>query len=309
MERGGLDINKIYVKGKKYEILKIEKEEKTFPSRLLHIKKCPNRIYAVGNIKLLNNFGIAIVGSRKATRYGIEKAQEISTSLSMYGITIISGMAIGIDYYAHNGAMKENGGTIAVLGSGLGKIYPKENIELFNSILSNNGCIITEYEFNTEATSKNFPIRNRLISGMAVGTLIVEAMRRSGSMITARYSIEQDKKLFSLPNVVNVKQSEGVNELIRQGAILTRNSYDILQEYIPISNYEKNKKQHKNTIKKVPKEYQKLYEQITDIPINIEEIFYKNGMKNIAELTQILCMMEVENYIENIGGNCYIRRT
>ncbi len=222
-------LNSINIDKRQFEIMEIEKNDKEFPKRLLDIKRCPKKIYAVGKISLLNKFSIAIVGSRKATRYGIENAKLFSSELSKLGITIISGLAIGIDYYAHISSTYEIGNTIAVLGGGLGKIYPKENIELFNLILKNNGCVITEYEFDEEVKPENFSVRNRIISGMSEGTLVVEARKKSGSTITGRYAIEQNKKLFCIPNSIYVKQAEGVNDLIKKGAILTRDINDVLR--------------------------------------------------------------------------------
>lgn len=204
--------------------------------------------------------------------------------------------------------MNEIGRTIAVLGSGFNNIYPKENKKLFFEILENNGCIITEYNFNEPISTKNFPIRNRIISGISVGTLVVEAMKKSGSNITAKYSIEQDKKLFCIPNSVDIKQAEGTNELIRKGAILTRDYQDILDEYLPINNsnnFRKNKKVEKIII---PNEYIEIYEKINYIPININELYRKLNIKNISYLNQILYMMEIDEYIEKLPGNNYIRK-
>ena len=204
--------------------------------------------------------------------------------------------------------MKEIGRTIAVLGSGFNNIYPKENKKLFFEILENNGCIITEYNLNEQISPKNFPIRNRIISGISVGTLVVEAMKKSGSNITAKYSIEQDKKLFCIPNSVDIKQAEGTNELIRKGAILTRDYQDILGEYLPINNYNNFRKNKKVAKIIMPNEYIEIYERINYIPININELYRKLNIKNISYLNQILYMMEIDEYIEKLPGNNYIRK-
>lgn len=204
--------------------------------------------------------------------------------------------------------MKEIGRTIAVLGSGFNNIYPKENKKLFFEILENNGCIITEYNLNEPISPKNFPIRNRIISGISVGTLVVEAMKKSGSNITAKYSIEQDKKLFCIPNSVDIKQAEGTNELIRKGAILTRDYQDILGEYLPINNYNNFRKNKKVAKIIMPNEYIEIYERINYIPININELYRKLNIKNISYLNQILYMMEIDEYIEKLPGNNYIRK-
>ena len=158
-----------------------------YPKRLLEIKNPPKQLYVEGNEKLLNNDSLAIVGSRNCTSYGIKYAKEFASEISKNNITIVSGLAIGIDSVAHAFSKDSNGKTIAVMGCGLDKIFPKENKELFNQILENNGCIISEYPPNTEINTKNFPKRNRIISGISLGVLVIEAAYRSGSTITARH--------------------------------------------------------------------------------------------------------------------------
>lgn len=272
----------------------------------MNIKNCPKKLYVLGNEKILKNFCIAIVGSRRSTDYGLRKAKELARELSNIGITIVSGLAIGIDTEVHKYSMKEIGKTIAVLGSGFKEIYPKENINLFNEILLNDGCIISEYDVNECAMPKNFPIRNRIISGLSVGTVVVEANKKSGSNITARYTMEQDKKLFCIPNSVEIKQAEGTNNLIRKGAILTRDYKDILEEYLLNYKVEKENIKKENIIK-VPKEYKEIYEIIGNIPININEIYRVLKIKNISYLNQLLYMMELEGYVKKLPGNNYMR--
>lgn len=200
--------------------------------------------------------------------------------------------------------MHEKGKTIAVLGGGFNNIYPKENMNLFNDILFNNGCIITEYNINEYALPKNFPTRNRIISGLAVGTLVVESMKKSGSNITAKYTKLQDKKLFCIPNSVKIKQAEGTNNLIRKGGILTRNHNDILEEYLLDNKIEiKSKKRIL-----IPENYKDIYEIIKNTPININSIYRSTKIKNIGYLNQLLYMMELDDYIEKLPGNNYIRK-
>lgn len=248
-----------------------------------------------------------MVGSRKCTNYGVEIASKIAKDLSQIGITIVSGLALGIDSISHKYSMKSKGKTIAVLGGGLENIYPKENIELFNEILLHEGCIITEYDMQTPILPKNFPIRNRIISGLSVGTLIIEATKKSGSMITAKNTIKQDKKLFCVPNSIYAKQSEGTNELIKKGAILTRNYIDILDEFfIDIYKEKINDKDNMYT-RNIPQKYKKIYKLIEDVPININELYRKLPTKDISYLNQILYMMILEDYIKELPGNNYIR--
>lgn len=169
------------------KIIKIT--DSKYPKRLLEIKNPPKQLYVKGNTKLLNHDSLAIVGSRKCTSYGIKYAKEFASEISKNNITIISGLAIGIDSVAHEFSKDSKGRTIAVVGCGLDKIYPKENEELFKQILENDGCIISEYPLGTEINTKNFPRRNRIISGISMGVLVIEAVYKSGSTITARFRI------------------------------------------------------------------------------------------------------------------------
>ena len=181
----------------------------TYPKKLIEIKNPPKKLYVEGNEKLLNNISLAIVGSRDCSEYGIKYAKKFSKVISSNNITIISGLAIGIDTVAHETAKKCRGNTIAVLGGGLNKIFPKENERLFKEILENDGCIISEYGPNEEVDMKNFPKRNRIISGIATGILVVEAAYRSGSAITAKYGFEQNKKVFCIPRDIGI--SNGID--------------------------------------------------------------------------------------------------
>lgn len=173
-----------------YSIMTIIKiTDNRYPKRLLDIKNPPKQLYVEGNAELLNNKSLAIVGSRKCTSYGIKYAKEFASEISKNDITIVSGLAIGIDTIAHQFSKDSIGRTIAVVGCGLDHIYPKENEELFRQIVENDGCIISEYPNGTEVDTKKFPERNRIISGISIGVLVIEAAHRSGSTITARYRI------------------------------------------------------------------------------------------------------------------------
>ena len=165
--------------------MKIDIEDRGYPEQLRKIHNPPKQLYLKGNMKLLSTTGIAIIGSRSCTKYGEKMARKFSEELSLHGLTIISGMAKGIDSFAHIGSIETTGNTIAVIPSGFNNIYPKENIELYNEILNNNGLVITEYEEKEEATSKRFLERNRIVSGLAIGTLVIEGGFRSGTSVTA----------------------------------------------------------------------------------------------------------------------------
>lgn len=283
----------------------IESTNNEYPQNLLKISKYPKKLYAIGNTNLLNQTSIAIVGSRDCTKYGYTQAMRFAKEISKHGICIISGLAIGIDSAAHLGASKEIGRTIAVLGGGFETEYCEENLEVFNTILNNDGCIITEYEPKTEKNSKYFPIRNRIISGISEGVLIVEAKLKSGSLITARYAQEQGKNLFCIPSNLEVKNGVGTNRLIQSGAKLVITPQDILQEY-NINNLDEEKIENYEDDKIVNEEYKIVYDVLLQMPQNINNISKKCGL-NIIETTQILTMLEIENLVQRLPGNEFVK--
>ena len=218
------------------QIEEITINDKYYPEQLKNIYDPPVKLYVLGNKKILNKKGIAIVGTRMATEYGKEVALKISKELSEKGINIISGLAIGIDAYAHMGNLqaqnseKNIGKTIAVLGSGIDKLYPKQNIELAKNIIKSGGCIISEYKNGTPPEKQNFPKRNRIISGLSRGILVVEAKEKSGSLITTEFGLEQGREIFAIPGDITREQSAGSNQLIKDGAKITFSCKEILEE-------------------------------------------------------------------------------
>ncbi len=224
--------------------MKIEEiiiNSKEYPEKLKSIYNPPLKLYVLGNKQLLNQKSIAIVGARKATEYGKKIAFKFSKELAENGINIISGLAKGIDTYAHLGTiqasiesknLKKLGKTIVVMGSGFNNIYPKENIELARKVIKSGGCIITEYSAETKPEKMNFPKRNRIISGLSNGVLVVEANNTSGALITAEFALEQGKEVFAIPGDITKEQSEGCNELIKYGASLITNSQEIFDSIL-----------------------------------------------------------------------------
>lgn len=213
-------------------------------------------------------------------------------------------MALGIDSSAHNGAKTEIGKTIAVLGSGFNNIFPKENEELFHEILKNGGCVVSEYAPDVKKNSKYFPIRNRIISGLSEGVLVVEAKEKSGSGITARIAKEQNKRVYCIPSNIDSINGVGTGKLIQKGAKLVLNSNDILEDFgineICHDNIEK------ETYVKINKEYMEVYKTLSKIPTNTNEI-YKKTQKDIGEINVILTMLELEGAIKQVGANEFIK--
>lgn len=208
----------------------IYQADNNYPEKLRNIYTPPTKLYLLGEEKILNKPSIAIIGCRQASDYGKTVAFRFAYELAKRGIVIVSGLARGIDSCGHLGAVKAKGKTAAVLGSGFSHIYPAENKNLCKDILQNGGCILTEYEPSSKPEKYHFPARNRLISGLSEGVLVVEAKEKSGTLITVDYALEQGKDVFIIPGNITSSNSYGTNDLIKQGAKLVTNVEDILEE-------------------------------------------------------------------------------
>lgn len=200
-----------------------------YPQALLHIPDPPILLYVKGRLELLNSTTIAVVGSRNATAQGVLNAERFSTNLSQAGVSISSGLALGIDAAAHEGGLLGKGSTIAVIGTGADIVYPARHRNLAH-VIAEKGCIVSEYPLGTPALAGNFPRRNRIISGLSSGVLIVEAAAQSGSLITARMAVEQGREVFAIPGSIHSPMSKGCHQLIKQGAKLVETAQDILDE-------------------------------------------------------------------------------
>lgn len=219
-----------YMKKNNIEIITIK--DKEYPDKLKVIYDPPIVLYVKGNKNILNEKSIAIVGCRLCTKYGENIAKKLSYNLSLNNINVVSGLARGIDSFAHKGSLEGNGKTIAVVGCGLDRVYPEENKELFNDIIKKGGAIISEYIIGTKPLAKNFPKRNRIISGMSDGLIVVEAREKSGTLITVDFALEQGKNIYAVPGNIDNLNSYGTNELIKQGAKIVTSMQDILEDLI-----------------------------------------------------------------------------
>ena len=214
----------------KYKVIKINMNSKYYPERLKNIDSPPKELYCLGNLELLNyKNNIAMIGSRNCSSYGERAAKDFAYNLAKVDICIVSGLAKGIDSFSHIGALNAKGKTIAVLGSGLDNIYPKENINLVEEIIKNNGLVISEYPLGTKPLKYHFPARNIIISGLSDSVLVVEARKNSGTNITVDFALEQGKDIFVVPGNIYSKTSDGTNFLITEGAIPVLNYKDILK--------------------------------------------------------------------------------
>ena len=277
-----------------YKIFKINHQE--FPDKLKNINNSPKYLYAIGNKDLLYQECFGIVGTRNITQYGIKNCTSFSQEIALRDIPIVSGMAVGCDTIAHKISIENGGKTIAVLGTGFDNIYPKENIKLFKDIIEKDGLILTEQEANIAFNKNNFPKRNRIISALSEGILVIEAAYYSGTSITARYAIEQGKKVFAIPGKLDSSVGVGVNNLIKKGAICTTKIEDILN-YYPQFQIRNRRKNYKN----INKKYKKIYNYLKNSRFNIDEILSLTNYE-IRKCLNLLSDMEIEGIIENDNG-------
>lgn len=271
--------------------------DREFPEKLKSISYSPLFLYIKGNLKQDKNL-IAIIGSRKPTSYGKEVAYQFSKKLAEHGVGIVSGLARGIDSISHKGALDGNGYTIGILGSGIDVIYPAENRELFERIINNGGAIVSEFPLGTRPRKENFPMRNRIISGISEGVVVIEAGKRSGTLITAKWALEQGREVFAIPGNVFSSQSEGTHLLIKEGANIVTTPEEILD-------YFGWKKEESLTEEKLEVEISDEEKEILSIlssyPQHVEEIFEKID-KPPFEVLSILTELELKGLIENLPG-------
>jgi DNA processing protein len=272
-----------------------------YPQALLTIADPPTVIHAVGRAELLNAPALAIVGSRNASAQGERDANAFATALSNAGLCIVSGMALGIDAAAHRGGLAGPGSSIAVMGTGADIVYPRKNLELARE-LATNGCLVSEFALGTEPAAGNFPRRNRLISGLARGVLVVEAGNPSGTLITARLALEQNRDVFAIPGSIHSPLSKGCHDLIKQGAKLVEEAGDILSEL-----------GLQPAAPSAPPEAQgepshPMLAAMGHAPASLDEIVQRTGMA-AARVAAQLSRFEVEGRIALLPGGLFQRLT
>jgi len=274
---------------------------KDFPESLKHIPKVPERIFVRGNILKEDSVAVAIVGARKCSSYGKQAAYDFAYGLAKNGVTVVSGLALGIDGEAHKGALDAGGRTLAVLGTGIDdkSIYPYAHKSLAERVLEN-GALISEYETGTPALPHQFPERNRIVSGLSVGVLVVEAKERSGSLITANLALEQGRDVFSVPGPIFSPGSKGTNRLIQQGAKLVLTPEDILEE-LKIQGIEL-----KEVKTELTEDEEKVFELLKNESLHTDDIIKKTRLAANAVLTAIT-LLEMKKLIKNIGSNTFVK--
>ncbi len=275
-----------------------------YPPSLKEIYDPPPVLYVLGKILPQDQKAIAVVGSRNPTTYGKGAAERIASGLSRAGLTVISGLARGVDSCAHRGALQAGGRTIGVLGCGLNIIYPPENKELYKQV-AGHGAVITEFPFNTPPDKDHFPIRNRLISGLALGVVVVEATLRSGSLITARFALEQGREVFAVPGNIDSPRSEGTNRLIKEGAKLVLRAEDILEEFLALQDVSPPAAPPREPDLTV--EEKKIYSLLgRSQPLHIDQISAQSELASSKALA-ILLSLELAGHVKQLPGMNFIK--
>lgn len=284
----------------------IDQTSEKFPTRLLEIPDPPIVLFYKGNIDLLNKKQLAVVGTRMPTEYGQMVAKKLVTQLANAGLVITSGMALGIDRVAHSLALKASKPTVAVLGAGINQARTVNNGQRFmQQILEGNGLVVSEYPPNVPGTKFTFPARNRIISGLSLGVLVIEAGQKSGTLITANHALEQNREVFAVPGNIFSAKSAGTHELIKQGAKLTDDINDIL-ESLSFARMENDKKEEKKVNLEDPIE-QQIYNSLSYDPITIDKLA-KSLKLDSSLISAKLSLLELRSLVKNIGGGRFVKQ-
>jgi DNA processing protein len=276
-------------------------QDDEYPSHLKEIDQPPPVLYLRGEITAEDDWSVAIVGTRAVTPYGRQATEELATVLAHNGVTVVSGLARGVDAIAHSAAIKAGGRTIAVLGSGVDRIYPPENRQIAEKI-SSQGAIVSDYAPGTPPESANFPPRNRIISGLSMAVVVVEAGDTSGALITAEFAVEQGRDVFAIPGSIYAPQSKGTNRLLSNGAKTLLTPQDVLQALDLTRNVERRE------IRKVlPADTTEaaLLDLLGPEPVHVDEIRNRTGLP-IEKVSSALTMMELKGMVRQVGGMNYV---
>ncbi|MDD4859350.1 MAG: DNA-processing protein DprA [Dehalococcoidales bacterium] len=299
--RGKIDLDTEMEKLDRHGVKAITFHDPSYPARLKEIYDYPPLIYLRGELLPQDEWCIAVVGTRRATVYGRQVADEIVTDLVNNKLTIVSGLAKGIDTVAHQSALAAGGRTIAVFGCGLDIVYPAENSDLARRIMEH-GALISEYPLGAKPRAENFPRRNRILSGMSLGILVVEADESSGAIITANLALEQNREVFAIPGSILSPASRGTNHLIQEGAKLVRSYTDILEE-LNLTEIE-----HQIEMKEIlpaSDTESLLLKQLTAEPVHIDEVCRSSGLP-AATVSGTLAMMELKGMVKQVGTMNYV---
>jgi len=285
--------------------------DEEYPALLRQIYDPPVVLYVKGRLTQQDKNAVAMVGSRMTTHYGIETARKLAYQLAYVGVTVVSGGARGIDTAAHQGALSANGRTVAVLGTGINLIFPAENAELFERIAAH-GAVITQFPFNRNADKQSFPIRNRIVAGMTLGTVVVEANLTSGALITANMAVEQGRQVFAVPGRIDSPRSKGCHELIKKGAKLCEGAEDILSEFeylFPASNRPPGASETGVLpALNLSENEQKVYDTLGGGESNIDEVIRRSGLPSSA-VSVALLGLEMKRLVRQLPGKMFVRNS
>ena len=279
--------------------------DEDYPVRLRDIYDPPPILLYHGQLPAEEDICLGMIGSRNASAYGRQVAEILSRDLAFQDLIVVSGMARGIDSICHKGALDAGGRTIAVLGSGLDVVYPRENEQLYQDICSN-GTVISEFPLGTGAVALNFPRRNRIISGLSHGIIVVEAGEKSGTLLTVDYALQQGRDIFAVPGPITSPTSRGTNRLLKEGAKIARSAADICEEYIetPLKKLPRNKKKDTKSIEL--SDIEKKLLGLLILPMQFDEIVNKTDSGfDASRLSSLLTMMEIRGLVKHLPGNNY----
>src|SRR5882724_11750902 len=283
--------------------------DENYPALLREIYDPPLVLYVKGELTAKDKNAVAMVGSRQTTHYGIETARKLAYQLAYVGVTVVSGGARGIDTAAHQGALSAKGRTVAVLGTGINLIFPPENAELFERIAAN-GAVITQFPFNRNADKQSFPIRNRIVAGMTLGTVVVEANLTSGALITANMAVECGRQVFAVPGRIDSPRSKGCHDLIKKGAKLCEGAEDVLSEFeylFPASNRPPSPAES-GTLPAltVSENEQQVYEVLSHEEVAMDDVIRRSGLPASAASVTLLSL-EMKRLIKQLPGKLFVR--
>lgn len=301
--RGAFDLDEYLRKIEESGVGVITWESDDYPDPLREIPAAPPLLFVRGKLEPVDRWSVAVVGTRRLTAYGRQVTRDLVAGLVHNGITVVSGLARGIDAVAHRTALEEGGRTIAVMACGIDKIYPPEHRDLARQIIDGKGAVVTDYPFGSDPEAGHFPARNRIISGLSLGVLVVEAGQRSGALITSRFALEQNREVFAVPGNINSPVSVGTNRLIQQGGKLVTRVEDILEEL----NLKMVAEQAVATVI-LPEtaEEAALIEQLSGQPIHVDDLGRLTGLPS-SLVSSTLTMMELKGMVQQVGGMNYIR--
>ncbi len=294
--RSRIDLDKEMARLEKWGVQVITWEDPTYPRRLRQIYNPPPVLYMLGSLEPEDEWAVAVVGTRRPTDYGREAARVLATDLAKQGITVVSGLALGIDGIAHQAALDAGGRTIAVLGSGFHHLYPARHRDLARRIVAN-GALITEYALDVRPEASNFPPRNRIISGLSMGVVVVEAGEKSGALITAHFAAEQGREVFAVPGPIFNRPSAGTNRLIQEGAKAVTHVRDILEELDITMAAEQ--QEARLSIPKSDLE-ERIWTYLLEAPHHVDDIVRELGL-DTAQVMSTLTLMELKGLVRQVG--------